>query len=109
MAEALAAALEARHRAARRARHVIALARIVAQRGVSHKSPCVDMEADGKATGAGVGRLVPMVEQFILTVDGVLRLPREVYRKVEAVPLSVLTQIPDTDDSVWAAKAGMGN
>ncbi len=44
----------------------------------------------------------------LLTVDGVTRLPREVYRKVEAVPLSILTQMPETDDSVWAAKAGTG-
>ncbi len=41
----------------------------------------------------------------LLTVDGVRRTPQEVYRKVEAVPLAVLTQIPDTDDSVWDAKA----
>jgi glutamate synthase domain-containing protein 1/glutamate synthase domain-containing protein 3 len=39
----------------------------------------------------------------LLTVDGVRRKPEEVYRKVEAVPLAVLTQIPSTDDSVWAA------
>jgi glutamate synthase domain-containing protein 1/glutamate synthase domain-containing protein 3 len=39
----------------------------------------------------------------LLTVDGVRRTPREVYRKVEAVPLKVLTLIPDTDDSAWAA------
>lgn len=39
----------------------------------------------------------------LLTVDGVRRTPREVYRKVEAVPLSVLTLIPQTDDSVWDA------
>jgi len=41
----------------------------------------------------------------LLTVDGVRRTPRDVYRKIEAVPLAVLTQIPETDDSVWAAKA----
>ncbi|MBI5571964.1 MAG: glutamate synthase [Desulfomonile tiedjei] len=41
----------------------------------------------------------------LLTVDGVRRLPHEVYRKVEAVPLAVLTQIPETDDSVWSAKS----
>ena len=40
----------------------------------------------------------------LLTVDGITRTPREVYRKVQAVPLSFLTQIPDTDDSVWSAK-----
>ncbi len=39
----------------------------------------------------------------LLTVDGVRRTPREVYRKVEAVPLTVLTLIPDTDDSAWAS------
>ncbi len=39
----------------------------------------------------------------LLTVDGVERSPQEVYRKVGSVPLSVLTQIPETDDSVWAA------
>jgi glutamate synthase domain-containing protein 3 len=39
----------------------------------------------------------------LLTVDGMRRSPREVYRKVEAVKLAVLTQIPETDDSVWAA------
>jgi glutamate synthase domain-containing protein 1/glutamate synthase domain-containing protein 3 len=41
----------------------------------------------------------------LLTVDGVKRMPREVYRKVEAVPLAVLRQIPETDDSVWVAAA----
>lgn len=41
----------------------------------------------------------------LLTVDGELRKPNEVYRKVMAVPLSVLTQIPSTDDSVWDADA----
>ncbi len=41
----------------------------------------------------------------LLTVDGVRRTPRDVYRKVEAVRLAVLTQIPETDDSVWAAEA----
>ncbi|MEJ2719062.1 MAG: glutamate synthase [Deltaproteobacteria bacterium] len=41
----------------------------------------------------------------LLSVDGLKRSPREVYRKVEAVPLAVLTRIPDTDDSVWAAGA----
>jgi len=41
----------------------------------------------------------------LLTVDGVCRPPRDVYRKVEAVPLAVLTQVPDTDDSVWASNA----
>lgn len=40
---------------------------------------------------------------LLLTVDGVKRSPLEVYRKVQATPLSVLTQVPDTDDSVWAA------
>jgi hypothetical protein len=40
---------------------------------------------------------------LLLTVDGLRRSPREVYRKVNAVPLSVLTQVPDTDDSVWSA------
>jgi glutamate synthase domain-containing protein 3 len=44
------------------------------------------------------------VEQ-LLTVDGVPRAPKDVYRKVEAVPLAVLTQIPETDDSQWQAKA----
>jgi glutamate synthase domain-containing protein 1/glutamate synthase domain-containing protein 3 len=37
----------------------------------------------------------------LLTVDGAKKSPREVYRKVEAVRLAVLTQIPETDDSVW--------
>jgi len=41
----------------------------------------------------------------LLTVGGVRRSPREVYRKVEAVPLAVLTQVPDTDDSVWASNS----
>jgi len=41
----------------------------------------------------------------LLTVDGVKRYPHEVYRKVEAVPLAVLTKIPETDDSVWARNA----
>ncbi|MGC8604074.1 MAG: glutamate synthase, partial [Desulfomonilaceae bacterium] len=41
----------------------------------------------------------------LLTVDGVLKNPKDVYRKVFAVPLSVLTQIPSTDDSVWDADA----
>lgn len=45
----------------------------------------------------------------LLTVDGTRRSPKDVYRKVEAVPLSVLTQIPETDDSVWSAKAASGN
>jgi glutamate synthase domain-containing protein 3 len=39
----------------------------------------------------------------LLTVDGVRKAPGEVYRKVEAVPLSVLTLVPETDDAVWAA------
>ncbi|MBM3300241.1 MAG: glutamate synthase, partial [Deltaproteobacteria bacterium] len=39
----------------------------------------------------------------LLTVDGVRRAPGEVYRKVEAVPLSVLTLVPETDDAVWDA------
>ncbi|MFZ5867886.1 MAG: glutamate synthase [Thermodesulfobacteriota bacterium] len=41
----------------------------------------------------------------LLTVDGVKRTPREVYRKVEAVPLAVLRKIPETDDSVWVTAA----
>ena len=44
------------------------------------------------------------VEQ-LLTVDGSPRAPKDVYRKVEAVPLAILTQIPETDDSAWAAKS----
>jgi len=44
----------------------------------------------------------------LLTVDGVSKQPTEVYRKVEAVPLAVLTQIPDTDDSAWAAQDSPG-
>jgi glutamate synthase domain-containing protein 1/glutamate synthase domain-containing protein 3 len=44
----------------------------------------------------------------LLTVDGAIRKPNSVYRKVMAVPLSVLTQIPSTDDSVWAAEAAQG-
>lgn len=42
------------------------------------------------------------VEQ-LLTVDGKLRKPNEVYRKVTAVSLALLSQIPSTDDSVWDA------
>ncbi|MBI5248391.1 MAG: glutamate synthase [Desulfomonile tiedjei] len=41
----------------------------------------------------------------LLTVDGVKKSPKEVYRKVEAVPLAILRKIPSTDDSVWAANA----
>jgi hypothetical protein len=41
----------------------------------------------------------------LLTVNGVKRSPAEVYRKVEAVPLAVLTKVPETDDSVWAGSA----
>ncbi len=41
----------------------------------------------------------------LLTVDGARLVPEEVYRKVTAVPLAVLTQIPDTDDSVWAGNS----
>ncbi|MGC8657664.1 MAG: glutamate synthase [Desulfomonilaceae bacterium] len=41
----------------------------------------------------------------LLTVDGVMKDPKDVYRKVFAVPLSVLTQVPSTDDSVWDADA----
>ncbi len=41
----------------------------------------------------------------LLTVDGVRLSPREVYRKVEAVRLAVLSQLPETDDSVWAHEA----
>ena len=37
----------------------------------------------------------------LLTVDGVVRAPKEVYRKVGAVPLSILSKIPETDDSKW--------
>jgi hypothetical protein len=44
----------------------------------------------------------------LLTVNGVRRQPKEVYRKVEAVPLAVLTRIPSTDDSVWAANSARG-
>ncbi len=40
----------------------------------------------------------------LLTVDGVKKSPKEVYRKVEAVPLAILRKIPSTDDSEWAAK-----
>jgi glutamate synthase domain-containing protein 3 len=47
------------------------------------------------------------VEQ-LLTVDGAQGDPRRVYRKVEAVPLAVLTQIPDTDDAVWSSKTATG-
>jgi glutamate synthase domain-containing protein 1/glutamate synthase domain-containing protein 3 len=38
----------------------------------------------------------------LLTVDGVQKKPAEVYRKVEAVKLAVLTQIPETDDTAWS-------
>jgi glutamate synthase domain-containing protein 1/glutamate synthase domain-containing protein 3 len=44
----------------------------------------------------------------LLTVDGIKRDPKEVYRKIEAVRLAVLSAIPSTDDSVWAAKAVRG-
>lgn len=44
----------------------------------------------------------------LLTVDGVRHVPQGVYRKVTAVPLAVLTQIPNTDDSVWAANSATG-
>ena len=44
----------------------------------------------------------------LLTVNGTIRSPQEVYRKVVAVPLAVLTQVPDTDDSVWAANSRAG-
>ncbi len=44
------------------------------------------------------------IEQ-LLTVDGVSLEPKAVYRKVVAVPLSVLTQVPSTDDSAWDADA----
>ncbi len=44
----------------------------------------------------------------LLTVDGVRHVPQGVYRKVTAVPLAVLTQVPDTDDSVWAANSVTG-
>ncbi len=44
------------------------------------------------------------VEQ-LLTVDRVIKEPKDIYRKVSAVPLSVLTQVPSTDDSVWDADA----
>lgn len=44
------------------------------------------------------------VEQ-LLSVDGALKEPKAIYRKVVAVPLSVLTQVPSTDDSVWDADA----
>lgn len=39
----------------------------------------------------------------LLTVDGIKKSPKEVYRKVQAVPLAILRKIPVTDDSVWAA------
>jgi FMN-dependent NADH-azoreductase len=41
----------------------------------------------------------------LLTVDGLRRKPNEVYRKIEAVKLAILSQIPETDDSAWAATA----
>jgi len=44
----------------------------------------------------------------LLTVDGAKHVPQGVYRKVTAVPLAVLTQLPDTDDSVWAANSAAG-
>lgn len=44
----------------------------------------------------------------LLTVKGLRRSPKEVYRKIEAVPLAVLTQIPSTDDAVWAANSAGG-
>ncbi|MFH0824516.1 MAG: glutamate synthase [Pseudomonadota bacterium] len=39
----------------------------------------------------------------LLTVNGEVLAPERVYRKVEAVPLAILRQVPSTDDSVWAA------
>ena len=39
----------------------------------------------------------------LLTVDGEVRSPGDVYRKIEAVPLAVLRRIPETDDSAWLA------
>jgi hypothetical protein len=42
----------------------------------------------------------------LLTVDGLMRSPNEVYRKVEAVPLAVLRKIPETDDSAWLGNVG---
>ncbi len=44
----------------------------------------------------------------LLTVEGTPRSPQEVYRKVEAVRLAILAQIPETDDSAWASKAATG-
>jgi glutamate synthase domain-containing protein 1/glutamate synthase domain-containing protein 3 len=39
----------------------------------------------------------------LLTVNGIKKEPKDVYRKVEAVPLAVLTKIPETDDTAWQA------
>ncbi len=50
---------------------------------------------------------IPICE--LLSVDGVVQSPRDVYRKVRSAPLSVLTQLPETDDSVWAASQGQKN
>ncbi len=41
----------------------------------------------------------------LLTVDGQKKAPSEVYRKVAPVKSAILSKIPDTDDSVWAAKS----
>jgi glutamate synthase domain-containing protein 1/glutamate synthase domain-containing protein 3 len=41
----------------------------------------------------------------LLTVDGTKLSPSKVYRKIEPGKLAVLTQIPETDDSAWGAKA----
>ncbi len=50
-------------------------------------------------------RLFGITVDDLLTVDGNKLEPRQVYRKVEAVKLSVLSQIPQTDDSVWATES----
>ncbi len=50
-------------------------------------------------------RLFGIPVDDLLTVDGVKSNPKDVYRKVEAVPLAVLRTIPSTDDSVWAANS----
>lgn len=46
-------------------------------------------------------RLFGISIEDLLTVNGVLKSPSQVYRKVEATKLSVLSQIPETDDSLW--------
>jgi glutamate synthase domain-containing protein 3 len=51
-------------------------------------------------------RLFGVSIDTLLTVGDQVKKPSQVYRKIEAVKSAILSQIPDTDDSVWAARAG---